>query len=121
MCGGGGQDSPSRQYTTPTPTPTPTRLPVETTRYNPHTDSGTSQTSVVPAARIESSQLDFVQTLNNNNAIRANQTGTQFTPYQGGSRPQNNFMDTIKSFNPIGLGLGAINPFLGVAYNLFKR
>ena len=35
-----------------------------------------------------SARRDFIQTLNNNNAIRANQTGTKFTSYQGGSRPK---------------------------------
>ena len=105
------------QFITPTPKPAPI---VETTRYNPFTDDGTSQTSVVTGDRIKNSQLGFIQKLNNDNAITANQTGTKFTPYQGGSRPKNNFMDTIKKFNPIGLGLGAINPFLGLAYNGFN-
>jgi len=57
---------------------------------------------------------DFVQTLNNNNAIRANQTGTKFTPYDGGSRPQGsgfgNFMSGI-----IPTLLGFVNPFIGMA------
>jgi hypothetical protein len=35
-----------------------------------------------------SAQRDFIQTLNTNNAIRANQLGTKFVPYQGGSRPK---------------------------------
>jgi len=57
---------------------------------------------------------DFVQTLNNNNAIRANQTGTKFTPYDGGSRPKGsgfgNFMSGI-----IPTLLGFVNPFIGMA------
>ena len=57
---------------------------------------------------------DFVQTLNNNNAIRANQTGTKFTPYGGGSRPRGssfgNFMSGI-----IPTIMGFVNPFLGMA------
>ena len=32
----------------------------------------------------------------------------------------NSFMDTVKKFNPIGLGLGAINPYLGLAYKGFN-
>ena len=35
-----------------------------------------------------SARRDFIQTLNTNNAIRANQLGTKFVPYQGGSRPK---------------------------------
>ena len=58
----------------------------ETTRPNPHTDSGTSKTSVATGDEMRSAARDFVQTLNTNNAIRANQTGTKFTPYEGGSK-----------------------------------
>ena len=58
----------------------------ETTRHNPHTDSGTSKTSTVTGKEMESAARDFVQTLNTNNAIRAAQTGTKFTPYGGGSK-----------------------------------
>ena len=73
-----------------------------------------------------SSARDFVQTLNNNNAIRANQTGTKFTPYGGGSRPQGgglgNLFKTLFGFAtgiPIGLfnrgksGITSINNALG--------
>jgi hypothetical protein len=73
-----------------------------------------------------SSARDFVQTLNNNNAIRANQTGTKFTPYGGGSRPRGgglgNLFKTLFGFAtgiPIGLfnkgksGITSINNALG--------
>lgn len=73
-----------------------------------------------------SSARDFVQTLNNNNAIRANQTGTKFTPYGGGSRPRGgglgNLFKTMFGFAtgiPIGLftkgksGITNINNALG--------
>ena len=59
----------------------------ETERYNPHTDSGTSKTSVATGDEIRSANRDFIQTLNTNNAIRAAQTGTKFNP--------NNFMTTF--------------------------
>ena len=53
----------------------------ETTRPNPHTDSGTSKTSTVTGKEMESAARDFVQTLNTNNAIRAAQTKTKFSPF----------------------------------------
>jgi hypothetical protein len=34
---------------------------------------------------MRSAKRDFIQTLNTNNAIRAAQTGTKFSPYDGGS------------------------------------
>jgi len=59
----------------------------ETTRPNPHTKSGTSKTSVVTGDEMRSANRDFIQSLNTNNAIRAAQTGTKFTPF-------NNFAPT---------------------------
>ena len=79
----------------------------ETTRPNPHTDSGTSKTSVATGDEMRSAARDFVQTLNNNNAIRANQTGTKFEPYEGGA----GFAPTK---NPFSLGNIAKNIFLGI-------
>ena len=58
----------------------------ETTRHNPHTDSGTSKTSVATGDEMRSAARDFVQTLNTNNAIEAAKTGKKFTPYGGGSK-----------------------------------
>ena len=42
--------------------------------------------AIVSGNRARASAKEFVQQLNNNNAIRAAQTGTKFTPYQGGAR-----------------------------------
>ena len=52
-----------------------------------------------------SAARDFVQTLNNNNAIAANQAGTKFTPYGGGSRPQGGIFSNM-SFNPLAMLAG---------------
>ena len=79
----------------------------ETTRHNPHTDSGTSKTSVATGDEMRSAARDFVQTLNHNNAIEAAKTGTKFTPYGGGA----SFAPTK---NPFSLGNIAKNIFLGV-------
>ena len=93
----------------------------ETTRPNPHTDSGTSKTSTVTGKEMESAARDFVQTLNTNNAIRAAQTGTKFSPYEGGSMfapdPQKGFNWKGALFN---LGLMAINPALAAKYGKAK-
>ena len=93
----------------------------ETTRHNPHTDSGTSKTSVATGKEMESAARDFVQTLNTNNAIRAAQTGTKFSPYEGGSMfapdPQKGFNWKGALFN---LGLMAINPALAAKYGKAK-
>ena len=92
----------------------------ETTRPNPHTDSGTSKTSVATGAEMKSAARDFVQTLNNNNAIEAAKTGTKFSSYDGGSR----FAPTPQGFNWKGalfnLGLMAINPALAAKYGKAK-
>jgi len=87
----------------------------------PSYDSGN-----VSGSDYRSSARDFVQTVNNNNAIRANQTGTKFTPYGGGSRPRGgglgNLFKTLFGFAtgiPIGLfskgksGITSINNALG--------
>jgi len=79
----------------------------ETTRHNPHTDSGTSKTSVATGAEMQAAARDFVQTLNHNNAIEAAKTGTKFSPYTGGA----SFAPTK---NPFSLGNIAKNIFLGV-------
>ena len=90
----------------------------ETTRYNPHTDSGYSKTSVATGDQMRSAERDFIQTLNTNNAIRAAQTGTKFSPYDGGSM----FAPTTpKGFNLksalFNAGLYAINPALAAKYS----
>jgi len=76
------------------------------TDYNPPpavTFIGGNEYPVVPENRDERERQDLKQSL---------LTGPVVTG--------NSFMDTVKKFNPIGLGLGAINPFLGVAYNYLK-
>ena len=75
-----------------------------------------------------SAARDFVQTLNNNNAIRANQNNTRFEPYRGGSRPKGFFapnggLSTLtRNFNPMSLLTGLIsgNP-LGILASLFGK
>ena len=93
----------------------------ETTRHNPHTDSGTSKTSVVTGKQMAAAQRDFVQTLNHNNAMEARRMGTKFSPYTGGA----SFAPTAtKGFNWKGallnLGLMAINPALAAKYGKVK-
>jgi len=60
----------------------------------------------------ESSRRDFVQTLNNNNAIRANQTGTKFKPYRD-PRPQGGGLS-----NPLANILGFMT---GIPFGLFNK
>ena len=80
----------------------------ETTRHNPHTDSGYSKTSVVTGDEMRSAARDFVQTLNHNNAMEAAKTGTKFTPYGGGSKNYKKpFFDT---------GLGKVLKGVGMFY-----
>ena len=99
----------------------------ETTRHNPHTDSGTSKTSVVTGAEMKSAARDFVQTLNHNNAIEAAKTGTKFSPYTGGA----SFTSTQKkgpslldialiAAGPLGL-FGKTGKTIATAVNLGKR
>ena len=70
----------------------------ETTRHNPHTDSGTSKTSTVTGDEMRSAERDFIQTLNTNNAIRSAQTGTKFDAF-------NNFTPTFAPKQKKGLGI----------------
>ncbi len=92
----------------------------ETTRHNPHTDSGTSKTSTVTGKEMESAARDFVQTLNHNNAIEAAKTGTKFSPYTGGA----SFAPTKKGFNwksaLFNVGLMALSPPLAAKYGKAK-
>ena len=75
-----------------------------------------------------SAAKDFVQTLNNNNAIAANQAGTKFEPYRGGSRPKGFFAPNgglsslTRNINPMSLLTGLIsgNP-LGILASLFGK
>ena len=64
-----------------------------------------------------SAAREFVQKLNNDNAIRANQAGTKFTPYGGGSRPQGGIFSNM-SFNPLAIMAGI---FGGPLAGLFKH
>jgi len=118
---GGGNDNRdtyrmSPEYntrTTPTPkTTTPTRTGPQDLGLSSRPDYkappavtyiGGNPYDVVPENRDERERQDLKQSL-----------------LTGPIVPENNFMDTIKKFNPIGLGLGAINPFLGLAYNGFN-
>jgi len=118
---GGGNDNRdtyrmSPEYntrTTPTPkTTTPTRTGPQDlglssgTDYNPPpavTYIGGNPYNVVPENRDERERQDLKQSL-----------------LTGPIVPENNFMNTVKKFNPISLGLGAIDPFLGLAYNGFN-
>ena len=99
----------------------------ETTRHNPHTDSGTSKTSVATGDEMRSAARDFVQTLNHNNAIEAAKTGTKFSPYTGGA----SFTSTQKkgpslfdlalfALGPLGV-LGQKGKTIATAVNLGKR
>ena len=69
--GGGGQDSDYIKYSPPT--------------KKTYT-SKTIDSKPITGDDYRRSQNDFVNTLNKNNQIRAQQTGTKFTPYQGGAR-----------------------------------
>ena len=71
---------------------------------------------------------EFIQKVNNDNAIRANQNNTKFEPYRGGSRPKNFFAPNgglsslTRNFNPMSLltGLATKNPF-GILASLFGK
>ena len=69
--GGGGQNSDYRSYSPPT--------------KKTYT-AKTIDSKPVTGDDYRRSQNNFVNTLNRNNQIRAQQTGTRFTPYQGGAR-----------------------------------
>ena len=64
--GGGGQNTSYRQY----------RPPTKKTYTSKTIDS-----KPITGADFRRSQNDFINTLNRNNQIRAQQTGTRFTPY----------------------------------------
>ena len=74
------------------------------------------------------SKREFVQKLNNDNAIRANQAGTKFEPYRGGSRPKGFFapnggLSTLtRNANPMNFlaGLATGNP-IGILASLFSK
>jgi hypothetical protein len=99
----------------------------ETTRHNPHTDSGTSKTSVATGDEMRSAARDFVQTLNHNNAIEAAKTGTKFSPYTGGAsftstqRKGPSLFDlALFAAGPLGL-FGKTGKTIATAVNLGKR
>ena len=99
----------------------------ETTRHNPHTDSGTSKTSVATGDEMRSAARDFVQTLNHNNAIEAAKTGTKFSPYTGGAsftstqRKGPSLFDlALFAAGPLGL-FGKTGKTVATAVNLGKR
>ena len=68
----------------------------------------------VSGDRGRSSAREFVQQLNNNNAVRAAQTGQKFTPYKGGSRPQGGSLGGLGSLIMSGLGMLMGIPGLGL-------
>jgi len=99
----------------------------ETTRHNPHTDLGTSKTSVATGDEMRSAARDFVQTLNHNNAIEAAKTGTKFSPYTGGAsftstqRKGPSLFDlALFAAGPLGL-FGKTGKTIATAVNLGKR
>ncbi len=99
----------------------------ETTRPNPHTDSGYSKTSTVTGDEMKSAARDFVQTLNHNNAIRANQTGTKFeafdnfVPNFAPTRKGPSLLDiALFAAGPLGL-FGKTGKTMATAVNLGKR
>ena len=99
----------------------------ETKRPNPHTDSGTSKTSVATGAEMKSAARDFVQTLNTNNARRAAQTGTKFdafnnfTPTFAPTRKGPSLLDiALIAAGPLGL-FGKTGKTIATAVNLGKR
>ena len=82
--GGGGQDSDYRRYEAPT---------------RPTYDSTTIDQKPITGADFQRSQNEFINNLNQNNLLRAQQTNTPFVPYQGGAR-------TTEYYNP--------NPLKGI-------
>ena len=99
----------------------------ETTRPNPHTDSGTSKTSVATGAEMKSAARDFVQTLNTNNAIEAAKTGTKFeafnnfVPNFAPTRKGPSLLDiALFAAGPLGL-FGKTGKTISTAVNLGKR
>ena len=85
--GSGSKQSGSPKARTTSTTPrdtTPTDINDNRLNYRTSTPYVTS----VKPQDVARSKLQFIQKLNNDNAIRANQLGTKFVPYQGGSRPK---------------------------------
>jgi len=82
--GGGGQESNYRQYSPPT--------------KSTYTSANIDQKPVT-GADFQRSQNEFINNLNQNNLLRAQQTNTPFVPYQGGAR-------TTDYYNP--------NPLKGI-------
>ncbi len=82
--GGGGQDSDYRRYEAPT---------------RPTYDSTNIDQKPITGADFQRSQNEFINNLNQNNLLRAQQTNTPFVPYQGGAR-------TTDYYNP--------NPLKGI-------
>jgi hypothetical protein len=82
--GGGGQESNYRQYSPPT---------------KPTYTSANIDQKPVTGADFQRSQNEFINNLNQNNLLRAQQTNTPFVPYQGGAR-------TTEYYNP--------NPLKGI-------
>jgi hypothetical protein len=82
----------------------------------------------VSGDQYRAAKRDFVQTLNNNNAIAANQAGTKFEPYRGGSRPKDFFApngglsNLTRNINPMNFlaGLATGNP-IGILASLFNK
>ena len=75
----------------------------------------------VSGDRARSSAREFVQQLNNNNAVRAAQTGQKFTPYKGGSRPQGGSLGGLGSLIMSGLGMLMGIPGLGLLTGGFDK
>ena len=90
--GGGGQDSDYRRYEAPT---------------RPTYDSTNIDQKPITGADFQRSQNEFINNLNQNNLLRAQQTNTPFVPYQGGAR-------TTDYYNPNPLQ-GILNLLSGVA------
>ena len=75
----------------------------------------------VSGDRGRSSAREFVQQLNNNNAVRAAQTGQKFTPYKGGSRPQGGSLGGLGSLIMSGIGMLMGIPGLGLLTGGFNK
>ena len=69
--GGGGQESDYRKYAPPT---------------KPTYDSSNIDSKLITGADFKRSENEFINNLNRNNLLRAQQTNTPFRPYQGGAR-----------------------------------
>jgi len=75
----------------------------------------------VSGDRGRSSAREFVQQLNNNNAVRAAQTGQKFTPYKGGSRPQGGSLGGLGNLLMSGIGMLMGIPGLGLLTGGFDK